>query len=103
MKSLLAAFAVALIFTSCFNPFHETIKGNGNISTSERDVSSFTNIRCAGSYDVELTQAESSSVKIETDEKAIFVGQQRGTRVAAKRARGRGDSMCHSPPRLCRD
>lgn len=71
MKSLLAAFAVAFIFTSCFNPFHETVKGNGNISTSERTLSSFENIRCAGSYDVELTQGEGSSVKIETDENLL--------------------------------
>lgn len=71
MKSLLAAFAVTFVFISCFNPFHETVKGNGNISTSERDVSSFTNIRCAGSYEVELTQGESSSVKIETDENIL--------------------------------
>jgi len=71
MKSILAACFLVGTFASCYNPFHETIKGNGNISSSERNLASFKNIRCAGSYEVELTQGEGSSVKIETDENLL--------------------------------
>jgi len=68
MKIFLAAFFLIAAFISCENPFNKTIRGNGNVTTSQRNLSSFKNIRCAGSYDVELTQGNSSSVKIETDE-----------------------------------
>ena len=68
MRLHLTAFIFIIFFVSCFNPFHETINGNGNISTSERSLSAFEDIRCSGSYDVELTQGNSTSIKIETDE-----------------------------------
>jgi hypothetical protein len=68
MKIFLAAFFLIAVFISCENPFNKTIRGNGNVTTSERNLPSFKNISCAGSYDVELTQGNSSSVKIETDE-----------------------------------
>jgi hypothetical protein len=70
MKLLFTAFLI-IIFAACDNPFHKTINGNGNITTSERSLSSFDNIRCAGSYDVEITQGNSSSIKIETDENLL--------------------------------
>lgn len=69
MKLLYSAtlfFSIAL--TSCLNPFHETIHGNGRITTSERNIQSVHGVRCAGSYDVQLTQGSPTSVKIETDE-----------------------------------
>jgi hypothetical protein len=59
-------FAIAL--TSCFNPFHETIHGNGHITTSDRNIQSVHGVRCEGSYDVQLTQGSPASVKIETDD-----------------------------------
>ncbi len=68
MKLYLAAFILIAAFAACDNPFNRTISGNGNITTSERNVSNFKDIRCAGSYDVELTQGSPSSVKIKTDE-----------------------------------
>jgi len=68
MKSYLAAFIIAASLAACDNPFNRTISGDGNITTSERNASGFKNIRCAGSYDVELTQGSPSSVKIKTDE-----------------------------------
>ena len=57
-----------MAFISCDNPFAKTINGNGNITTSNRTLASFKNIRCSGSYEVQLTQGNSSSIKIETDE-----------------------------------
>src|SRR5687768_9296024 len=47
-------------------------------------------------------ETEKASKGPKADEKAILVGQQRGTRIVAKRARGCGHSMCH-PPGLCRN
>jgi len=70
-KSIMKLYITALILTAslaaCDNPFNKTISGDGNISTSERNVSTFKKIRCSGSYDVELTQGSSSSLKIKTD------------------------------------
>ena len=57
-----------LISASCINPFHKTIKGDGNITTSERNISSAQKIKCSGSYDVQLTQGSPVSVKIEADQ-----------------------------------
>ncbi|HEY1871186.1 MAG TPA: DUF2807 domain-containing protein, partial [Chitinophagaceae bacterium] len=68
MKIFLTAFVLMVACISCDNPFNKTVRGNGNISTSERSLSSFKNIRCAGSYDVQLTQGNTSSIKMETDE-----------------------------------
>jgi len=62
------AFIVLSAYTSCFNPFQETIHGDGHITTTERNVQSVHEVRCAGSYDVELTQGSPTSVKIETDQ-----------------------------------
>lgn len=67
MKLLSCVLFAVLAGISC-NPFHETIRGNGNITTSERNVSSVQKIKCAGSYDVQLTQGSPVSVKIEADE-----------------------------------
>jgi len=68
MKSYLTALILTALLISCDNPFNRTISGDGNITTSERSASGFKNIRCSGSYDVELTQGSPSSVKIKTDE-----------------------------------
>ena len=68
MKLYLAVFAIVAAFSSCDNPFNKTIKGNGNITTSERNLSDFSKIKCSGNFNVELTQGASSAIKIETDE-----------------------------------
>jgi len=69
MKLLYSAAVVfATALTSCFNPFQKTIHGNGHITTSERNIQTVHAVRCAGSYDVQLTQGSPTSVKIEADE-----------------------------------
>lgn len=70
MKVYLCAL-LTIVFASCYNPFNETVKGNGNIKADERSVGNFTEIKCAGSYDVELTQGATPAVKIETDENLL--------------------------------
>ncbi|MFT4153030.1 head GIN domain-containing protein [Parafilimonas sp.] len=71
MKVSFTLLAIAAMFASCYNPFNKTVKGNGNIKTEERNLPSFDEIKCAGSYNVELTQGNSSTVKIETDENLL--------------------------------
>lgn len=44
------------------------LRGNGNVITQERTVSSFNKIIVNGVYNVYLTQGENESVKVETDE-----------------------------------
>ena len=68
MKISLSVFAFLLVLASCENPFNKTVQGNGKITTSERNLSPFKNIKCAGSYEVEVTQGNTNSVNIETDE-----------------------------------
>lgn len=68
MKLISSFLFLMLISTSCNNIFHETINGNGNITTQQRSVSSANKIKCAGSYDVQLTQGSPLSVKIEADD-----------------------------------
>lgn len=67
MKKILPALIIITMFASCFNPLRKTIDGDGNVSTTERNLSSFKNIKCAGSYNVEVSQGSPSSIKIETD------------------------------------
>ncbi len=59
---------VLMLIVSCNGIFHQRISGNGNITTQQRSVSSAEKIKCAGSYDVQLTQGSPLSVKIEADE-----------------------------------
>ena len=67
MKKFLPALIITALFASCFNPLRKTIDGDGNVSTTERNLSSFKNIKCEGSYDVEVSLGSPSSIKIETD------------------------------------
>ncbi len=67
MKIVLAASFLTIVFFAC-NPFNKTIDGDGKITTTERSLSSFTEVKCSGSYTVELTQGSPASIKIETDD-----------------------------------
>lgn len=67
MRLISCVFVLMLFIASC-NPFHRTINGDGNITTSERNISSVQSIKCAGSYDVQLTQGSPTLVKIEADQ-----------------------------------
>ncbi|MBN3034264.1 MAG: DUF2807 domain-containing protein [Bacteroidales bacterium] len=44
------------------------VKGDGNVVTRERDISSFTGLDVGGAFRVYLTQGTSHQLKIETDE-----------------------------------
>ncbi len=68
MKLLLSAACIVLFATGCVYTFKKTIHGDGNVTTSERNISSVHRIKCSGHYDVQLTQGSPTSVKITADQ-----------------------------------
>ena len=65
LKSILF-ISIPLLFLSCT----ETIKGDGNLTSEERTVESFTDVKVSGMFDVVLVQGE-PSVLIETDQNLL--------------------------------
>ena len=57
---------VILVGSSC-----RQIKGNGILSSEDRSVSKAGKIKLLGSYDVEITQGPTTSVKVEADENLL--------------------------------
>lgn len=71
MKRLIITGSLAaLLFTSC-NIGHEQIRGNGNIRSEERTVSSFDEVEVQGALNVYISQGDRKPVKIEGDENLI--------------------------------
>jgi len=71
MKHLLVTGSLAaLMFTSC-NIGNEQIKGNGNIRSEERTVSSFDEVEVHGALDVYISQGDMKPVRIEGDENLV--------------------------------
>src|ERR1700750_317209 len=58
---------IAITVSSCMNPFKQSVRGDGNITTLDRSITSAQKITCAGSYDVQLTQGSPASLKIVAD------------------------------------
>ncbi|SFV27814.1 head GIN domain-containing protein [Thermoflavifilum thermophilum] len=56
-----------LILTSCTG-FSQNIRGNGNITTTSREVNSFHEIRVSGAVHLFIKQDSPISVKVQTDE-----------------------------------
>ncbi len=67
MKYLILLLLVPVMLFSC-RWKNKIINGNGKIVTESRTVSKAEKIKLEGSFDVEITQGESTSVSIETDE-----------------------------------
>lgn len=59
---------VIVAFSSCRWSGYKRVKGSGNIITEDRHISAATKIKLSGSYDVEITQGGSTSVKVEADD-----------------------------------
>lgn len=70
MKWFSISFLSAFLFCSCFFT-GQRVSGNGYITSQYRTVDNFTAVHCSGSMDVRITQSESNSVKVETDENLI--------------------------------
>jgi hypothetical protein len=74
MKHLLViVMALSLGLTGCLNIGNSvnTVKGNGNILTENRQVSGFDRISVAGAGKIVLVKAEEESLSIETDENLL--------------------------------
>jgi hypothetical protein len=70
-KLFLLSLLAAVSFTSCDYITGERIRGNGNMKTEDRQVSSFNKISSHGSYDVYLTQGAGYSLRIEAEENLL--------------------------------
>lgn len=57
---------MAMIFCSC-----HTITGNGNIVTQDRHLDRFDGVKCSGSVDIEITNDNTQSVKVEADDNIL--------------------------------
>lgn len=87
MKKLVFLLAiVAIAAPSCGYMFGKRVKGNGNIKTTERTVSSFKNVEVSGAIDLYVAQGDTKPVKIETDENLLqyIEVEQQGDRIVIK-------------------
>jgi hypothetical protein len=60
--------AIILLIAVSFQAIGQDTKGNKNVITEDRDVESFQGINAGSVFEIYLTQQETTSVKIETDE-----------------------------------
>jgi Putative auto-transporter adhesin, head GIN domain len=74
---------VALLFSSCNLTFNgETIKGNGNVVSRERNLKAFTKIEVSRGLECEVTQGDVFKVIVEADDNlqdGILITVQNGT------------------------
>lgn len=64
-------FVIAFICVGCISPFQETIRGNGNIITEERDVGYFTELRITGARSTIVYGDREGPISIITDENLL--------------------------------
>ena len=69
MKKLFFSLIVMVFFISC--NYRESVRGNGNITTESRSVSSFKDIRLSGSMNVHLIKGAAYSVEIKGEENIL--------------------------------
>jgi hypothetical protein len=71
-KLFLLALLGSLVFMSCRQVFGKKIRGNGNVKTDVRTVSSdFSKVDVSGAIDLYVSHSETRSIKIETDENLL--------------------------------
>lgn len=68
MRKLFLPVAILFFLSSCDNVFKKTVHGSGNITTQTRSVDHADKIKSAGSFDIEIVQGTSPSVKVEADD-----------------------------------
>lgn len=69
-KSLLLVVAAGFLFASCGYIGGKRVRGNSNLTTSERSVGDFNGVNTSGSFDVYVSSGP-ASVKIEAEENLI--------------------------------
>lgn len=68
-KVIILAVILAVLSTACAVPARfQVVRGSGNIITEEREVRGFTRIEMAGAGRIILTQGDTESLSIETDD-----------------------------------
>lgn len=68
MKTLKLALAGMMLLTLTYSSVKAQTKGNGNVTSQERQVSSFDAIQVGCAIHLILSQGDNQSVKVETDE-----------------------------------
>jgi hypothetical protein len=86
MRANIIAVAAGLLFTTAVAAQKEerqTIEGNGKLVTREVPVSSFSELKASGVYELKLSQGTKESVKIEADENLqdLFEVKQEGNKL----------------------
>ena len=66
-NTLFIALASLLLFPSCREIFSKRMRGNGNITTENRQAGSFTGVDVSGAIDVIVKQDSTPSIKVEAD------------------------------------
>lgn len=69
MKKLYLPLLLAAFVLSC--NYRETVRGNGNVITESRTVSSFKNIQLRGSMNIKLVNGSAQSVEIQGEENIL--------------------------------
>jgi hypothetical protein len=70
-KYLLFIAALPVVLSSCHYMWGKRVRGNGNIKTEERSVSSFKNLHVSASINVYVSQGDIKPIKIEGDENLL--------------------------------
>ncbi|MBN2461964.1 MAG: DUF2807 domain-containing protein [Candidatus Cloacimonetes bacterium] len=72
-KSIHTSFLIILFLSlnSCYFNFRETVYGNGNVVTEERDADSFDKLKVSSGIDAIITQGEEESIKVIADENLL--------------------------------
>ncbi len=76
MRKMLFALTIGAIFNqsaTAQNSKSETLEGNGNLVTKDVAVSSFSELKASGVYELRLSQGDKESVKIEADENLQYL------------------------------
>ncbi|HEX8315431.1 MAG TPA: head GIN domain-containing protein [Flavisolibacter sp.] len=68
MKHFLLACTAFFLLSSCTFLGGKKVRGNGNVVSQNRQVSSFTNLDVSGAVTVRLKQDAASGVRVETDD-----------------------------------
>ena len=68
MRPLLLLLFTVTLLASCRYVGGKRVRGNGNLTTSERSVSSFNGVSSFGSFDITLIPSSTATVKVEADE-----------------------------------
>ncbi|HEX4958621.1 MAG TPA: head GIN domain-containing protein [Lacibacter sp.] len=68
MNRLYAAAMLAMILFTVTSCRWRSVRGNGNVITSNRNEGTFNGVKTAGSFDLYVTQGDDYSVRIEAEE-----------------------------------